>query len=150
MADILRLDASWIYKVSVLSDLVSRRVAHVVGKVSGLNLSQWRVLAAIADLPGRTASEVVAVTPMDKGIVSRAVATLVERGLATRKASNSDGRLSHLHLTAKGRSTYARIMAALRESGTTGDELLGARDADRLLDQLDAAIAAYRELPPAG
>ncbi len=89
------LDDAWIYKVAVLADLVASRVLKAVQSVSSLNLSQWRVLAALADKPGRTASEVVAITPMDKAIVSRAAASLVDQGLVERRASATDGRVSH-------------------------------------------------------
>lgn len=137
------LDRAWIYKVSVLADQVARRVGEVVRRVSGLNLSQWRVIAAIADRPGRTASEVVAITPMDKGIVSRATATLVERGLVQRRASSSDGRLSHLFLTNDGEDAYQSIIAALATTGADGMATLDGADTRAFLAMLEQATALY-------
>ena len=114
--DILSLETAWTYKVSVLAQLIARRTSEALALVSDLNLSQWRTLAAIADTPGRTARDVVSVTPMDKGLVSRAVGALVERGLVARRSSPSDGRLSHLHLARTGTRHYgdSRYAAALR------------------------------------
>ncbi|WP_298917945.1 MarR family transcriptional regulator [uncultured Algimonas sp.] len=139
----LSLDASWIYKVAVLADRVARHTSQTASDVAGLNLSQWRVLAAIADETGRTASQVVALTPMDKGLVSRAVATLVEAGLVQREASDQDGRRAHLHLTPRGRQTYDRIIDRLRLSGGLGWNMLSASGTDRFLKTLDRLIGTY-------
>ena len=76
---VLELTAYWPYQITVLADRIARRTSRVV-KEHGLNLSQWRVMAAVAEVPGRTSVEVVTVTPMDKGIVSRATKALLTRG----------------------------------------------------------------------
>ncbi len=141
------LEKAWIYKVTVLSDLVARRVTEVVQRTSGLNLSQWRVIAAIADTPGSTATQVVHVTPMDKGIVSRAVSSLVERGLVERRASNSDGRLSHLYLTESGLNAYNAILAGLAQHGADGLTLFSADESQTFLALLNMAIERYRQTP---
>lgn len=116
---VLKLDQFWPYQVTVLADRIARRTSQIV-KVHNLNLSQWRVLAAIADVPGRTAVEVVTVTPMDKGIVSRATKALLKMGFVRRKASQIDGRVSHLHLTKGGLELYQelipQIMGVLQEA----------------------------------
>lgn len=115
------------YQITLLAHRIARRTSAILGARTGLNLSQWRVLAAVAEAPGRTANEVVAVTPMDKGVVSRAVKSLLEMRLLARKASDEDGRLSLLFLTAKGRKTYGALAAEIR---TIEDDLLGALSDD--------------------
>jgi len=107
--DAIRLDEYWPYQVTVLADRISRRTAAIVKREAGLNLSQWRVLAAIAECPGRTAAEVVMMTPMDKGIVSRATKALLSGGYLVREASQQDGRVSHLFLTQAGADLYAAL-----------------------------------------
>lgn len=141
----LSLASSWSYKVSVLADLVARRVASEVQRTSGLNLSQWRVLAAVADRPGRTSTEVVEITPMDKPIVSRAVRVLVERGLLRREASQEDGRRAYLMLTAEGEATYRQLVQALTVSGAAGLDLLRGEALAAFNRDLDDLIARYRE-----
>ncbi len=139
----LSLDESWAYKVAVVADLIARRVSAVVSDGAGLNLSQWRVLAAIGDADGRTASQVVEITPMDKGIVSRAVAALVERGLLRREASEQDGRVSHLWMTEDGQATYTTLLSALNAQNAHGDALLSKSDQAKLLGTLDRIIDGY-------
>ena len=137
------LDDSVAYKITVIADLVARRVSHIAASVGGLNLSQWRVLAAIGDEDGRTASQVVEMTPMDKGIVSRAVASLVTQGHLTRRASNHDGRVSHLYMTKSGRKTFTSILAEIERTGATAEMIVTDPDRAQLLEMLDTMIAAF-------
>ena len=51
----IRLNEYWPYQVTVLADRIARLTSAIVKREAGLNLSQWRVLAAIAEAPGRTA-----------------------------------------------------------------------------------------------
>ena len=142
MSPTFNLDRSWIYKVTVLADRVAR-LTSAVAATQGLNLSQWRVLAALGEREGLTASQVVAMTPMDKGIVSRAVKTLGERGLLRREASQADARQSHLRLTGEGRETFEAIVAELDRVGAHGVPELEGKALDAFLVQLDALIAGY-------
>lgn len=138
---IIHLDQFLPYKVILLADRLSRRIAALVKDHGDLTLSEWRVIAAVADRPGRTANEVVAITPMDKGVVSRSAKALIDRELVRREASDADGRIAHLYLTSSGQAQYdaiaARILALEAQfSGMlTDEERKILRDAlDRLLD----------------
>ena len=143
---VLQLASYWPYLVAVLSDRVARRITRIV-KAHGLNLSQWRVLAAVADVPGRSSTEVVSLTPMDKGVVSRAGRVLVDRGLLRREASASDARWRHLYLTPAGEALYAEIVPEVRSVVGALDASLSAEDHARfsallgeLVDQEPAAV----------
>ena len=140
----LILADSWTYKVTVLSDMVARRVARIVSEFSGLNLSQWRVMIAVADEAGRTVSDVVAITPMDKTIVSRSAQHLVKIGLLTRTASDLDGRVSHLYLTETGQNLYNEIMQKLDIHNANGRELMEHQEEADLLNLLNHTIDLYR------
>ncbi|SDM81245.1 MarR family winged helix-turn-helix transcriptional regulator [Maricaulis salignorans] len=107
---VIELGSYWPYQLTVLADRISRHTAGIVKQYGQLNLSQWRVMAAIAEQPGRTAAEVVTITPMDKGIVSRATKALLVAGLVRREASTGDGRVSHLFLTGPGETLYQALM----------------------------------------
>ncbi len=105
----IELDTFWPYQIAVLADQVSRYTRDVARTEAGLNLSQWRVLAAVAERPGRASKDVTAITPMDKTIVSRAVATLIDAGLIEKKTDAADRRLISLHATSSGLKIYAKI-----------------------------------------
>jgi len=117
--NIIKLDEYWPYQVVVLADLVAKHTTSILKEHSELNLSQWRVLAAVAEKPGRTAAEVVTVTPMDKGIVSRATSSLVDKGILDKNNDNDDKRRSRLTVTNSGKSIYKRISRELISQTTS-------------------------------
>jgi len=139
----LKLDESWAYRITLLSDLIARRVTTDVQSVSNLNLSQWRVLAAIADKPGRTASQVVGVTPMDKGIVSRSVNSLINFRFVERRLSQDDKRLSYLYLTQAGSIVYCKILEQMDKTGSSGRDNHPNEEQSALLEILDTFIKRY-------
>lgn len=118
LPDAIRLDEFPLYLVAFVADQITKQT-HAIAKSNGLNVSHWRVLAALADCPGRTAQEVVSITPMDKGIVSRAVKGLIGLGMVTRKASDEDGRIGHLFLTKDGELVYTKIANEVRRINST-------------------------------
>lgn len=109
------LDSFLPYQITRLANLLSQRTAVIAREAAGLTLSQWRVLAAVADRPACTAREVVAVTPMDKGAVSKAVKSLIDMNMLRREASRDDGRISLLNLSPKGRRAYLAIATEVRQ-----------------------------------
>ena len=112
------LDNFWPYHAVVLADLISRHTHRIAKAEAGLNISQWRVLAAVADKPGRTAAEVTNLTPMDKTIVSRAVSSLIEAGLIKKTPSKTDKRRLSLKTTRSGQKAYVKIAKRLNETLT--------------------------------
>ena len=142
---VIRLDDYWPYQITVLADRIARRTTKTVKK-HDLNLSQWRVLAAIAEVPGRTSVEVVQITPMDKGIVSRATKALLDRGLVHRQASQSDGRISHLHLTALGEDLYQEIKPQVESVVVGAQAYLDGTDQRRLSELLSELMQVIPDL----
>ncbi len=122
----IELDNFWPYHAVVLADLVSRHTHSVVKAEAGLNISQWRVLAAVADQPGRTAADVTNITPMDKTIVSRAVSSLIDSGLIKKTPTETDKRRLSLETTPIGQKAYETVAARLNDTMDTnfleGDE----------------------------
>ena len=64
-----------------------------------------------------SAVEIVRRTAIDKGRVSRTLASLLRRGLVAREADAFDARRTMLRLSLKGRALYRRVvpLAAARE-----------------------------------
>ena len=142
----IKLDNFWAYQVVVLADQVSRYTLDIVRTEADLNQSQWRVLAAIADKPGRSSAEVTSVTPMDKTIVSRAVASLIRNGLIKRTPSQEDKRIGALHMTMLGAQRYNLISAKLAE--TLNAKVLNGASAADFTDAVKHFSAYMSELSP--
>jgi len=98
------------YRLSVLSNKVSRAIADGYEEKFQLTLSEWRVMAVLGDEPGLSASEVADRTAMDKVAVSRAVKKLSDSGRLKRVFSKEDKRRSVLTLSESGANIYAQVV----------------------------------------
>lgn len=124
------------YRLSILSNRVSRAIAARYAETFDLSIPEWRVIAVLGRRPGLTAKEVAEATEMDKVAVSRAVAKLVEFKRVAARADREDARRQILSLTPLGENVHARIapMALASEQ-----RLLAALDT-RERAQLDALL----------
>ncbi|WP_255938730.1 MarR family winged helix-turn-helix transcriptional regulator [Kordiimonas sp. SCSIO 12610] len=105
----LKLQAFLPYRLSVLSNRISRAIADRYEEQFQISLPEWRVVAVLGDTPDISAGSVAQKTAMDKVAVSRAVNKLLESGLLIRKMSNEDKRRSILSLSEKGAEIYGQV-----------------------------------------
>jgi DNA-binding MarR family transcriptional regulator len=143
----IRLEHFLPYRLAVLSHRLSVALAAIYETSHGLSTPQWRVMAAIADRPGRTAQDVVRMTPMEKATVSRAVSALIGRGFLRREADDRDGRASRLVLTDAGRAAYQAIAPAIEHAEAELTQSLTDIDRQQLLSLLDRLDAQPVALP---
>lgn len=135
--DQLSLDRFLPYRLSVLTNLVSRTMAARYAERYNLTIPEWRVIAVIGRSPGLSAIEVAERTQMDKVAVSRAVARLLKSGRLAREFTDTDKRRSMLSLTETGAGVYADVAKlALDFEARLLDTL---SDADKLA--LDSVLA---------
>lgn len=144
-SELLVLEEFLPYRLSILSNRVSRAIAARYAKAFGLTIPEWRIIAVLGRRPGLTAKEVAEATEMDKVAVSRAVARLVAARRVAARADVEDARRQLLTLTREGETLHARIAPIALAAE---EKLLRALDKDervqldRLLDRLlDAARA---------
>lgn len=145
----LRLSTFLPFRLSVLSNTVSQRIADLYDREFGLSVWQWRVMAVTADTPGISATEIGQRTQMDKVAVSRAVAGLIEMDYLERRPSTDDARRSNLLLTKAGRDIYTLIVPlALSEEARLVSALSEAeqRELERLMGKLAKTASPERDL----
>jgi DNA-binding MarR family transcriptional regulator len=145
-ADLLVLEDFLPYRLSILSNRVSRAIAARYAKTFDLTIPEWRIIAVLGRRPGLTAKEIAEATEMDKVAVSRAVARLVSAKRVQTRADVEDARRQILQLTAQGESVHARIAPIAL---ATEEKLLGALDARErreLNALLDRLLVAARDL----
>ena len=146
---LLRLREFLPYRLSVLSNTISTRIASLYDREFGLSIWQWRGMAVTGDRPGISATEIGQLTAMDKVAVSRAIAAMIQMGYLERKTSETDGRRSQLFLTPAGRDVYELIvpmaLGAEQElaSSLTEDEQ---KQLERLMGKLADAASPDRPL----
>lgn len=132
------------YRLSVLSNTVSGRIAKSYEERFQLTIAEWRVMAVLGRFPGLTAAEVTERTAMDKVQVSRAVSRLKETQRIEQRAVEGDRRARHLFLTDQGHEVYAEIVPLALDyerQFTAGLKAAERAQLDRLLDKLAAAAA---------
>src|SRR5689334_11571142 len=131
------------YRLSILSNRVSRAIAARYAKAFDLTIPEWRVIAVLGRRPGLTAKDVAEATEMDKVAVSRAVAKLVSARRVSADVHNEDGRAQSLTLTSQGEALHARIAPIALDAERRLLASLGPREQlqfDALVDRLlDAA-----------
>lgn len=130
------------YRVVALGQAMGQGLARQYADEFGLSIPEWRTLALIGQHEAITAARVVAETPMDKATVSRAAASLTERGLVERVPHEADRRATTLRLSAEGAAVFEAVSARAvayeeRLLATLSAEERG--QLDRLLAKLSAA-----------
>ena len=145
----LPIDSSVFFKLVRVVNLTARPFMESIGREHHLSLNEWRVLLVIANHAGVAASEVTALTGLDKMSVSRALAALGARGRVVRKVDARDKRRQLLRLSAEGKRLYERIgtPATQRESALfrgigESEQASLSRTLDALIENLIAADGA--------
>ena len=106
----LDLDRFMPYRLSVLTNRVSSAIARQYSARFELTIPEWRAMAVLGGASGLSAREVAERTAMDKVQVSRAIESLMRARRVQREADASDGRVTRLSLTAKGRAIYDEVV----------------------------------------
>lgn len=102
------------YRIVALGHRLSRNLSSAYER-EGLTIPEWRVLAVVSQQAAMAARDVVALTPMDKMAVSRAVAALEAKGLVLRRTDPRDRRVYSLLLSEKGRALFDRVARLARD-----------------------------------
>lgn len=106
----LDLDNFIPYRLSVLSNRVSGAIAGEYSERFGLTIPEWRIMAVLGGSPGLSAREVADRTAMDKVQVSRGVARLLAARRIQKQADGTDGRVTRLSLSPRGKAIYDEIV----------------------------------------
>lgn len=133
------------YRLSILSNRVSRAIAARYAETFDLTIPEWRVIAVLGRRPGLTATEICEATDMDKVAISRAVARLMKKRRVSAATDRGDARRQILSLTAAGAAVHAQIAPVALECERRLVESLNAKDKaylDALIDRLLVAANA--------
>ena len=130
------------YRLSTLSNRISRAIADLYEERFQLTLPEWRVMAVLGEEPDLSATEVAERTAMDKVAVSRAVNRLIEAGRLERHFAADDKRRSVLALSAHGRRVYRQIVPL----AINYEEALLERLTAKEIDTLDGLLKKLERL----
>ncbi|MEJ8845872.1 MarR family winged helix-turn-helix transcriptional regulator [Variovorax rhizosphaerae] len=149
------LDDLLLYRISRLLSVAGGMVIRLCEGRFGITRREWRLIATLASRGALGSSQLAEHVQLDRGRTSKAVGTLVAKGLVSRSQPVGDKRHVVLRLTPKGETLHAelfplateinaQLMSVLDDAARTSlDDALR-----RLQAQADALVAAA-DLPKA-
>jgi len=156
MADAPRpLDDLLLYRISRLLAVAGGMVIRLCEGRFGITRREWRLVAMLASRGPLGSSQLAECAQLDRGRTSKAVGSLVAKGVVSRSQPGGDKRHVLLQLTPKGEALYAELYPLV---SAINAELMGALDRgegaqlDRSLKRLQEradALAAAADLPKA-
>lgn len=102
------------YRLNRLQARLNAQAARYLTAHGGITLSEWRAIALIGSLEETTLTELSREAQIDKGLLSRTLKTLVERGMVDGRQDDRDNRVQRLTLTASGTKLHERILPRMR------------------------------------
>jgi DNA-binding MarR family transcriptional regulator len=98
------------YRLHALHHALNRQASEILGRVSGLGLPEWRVVALLGTGAQLNASKISQTSAIDKGLLSRTLSALEERGLVVTTRDKRDRRSMKVALTTKGQTIYDKTI----------------------------------------
>ena len=145
-SDLLVLEDFLPYRLSILSNRVSRAIAARYAKAFDLTIPEWRIIAVLGRRPGLSAKQIAEATEMDKVAVSRAVSRLAAARRVRAEDDPADARRQILSLTREGEGVHARIAPIALASEQRLLNALSLRERKELNLLLDRLLEAARTL----
>lgn len=124
------LDHSPAFLVTAAANRLTQRTNRILRAALGVSQPDWRVLAILAVEPGATPARIGEISGVDKSVVSRSIASLVQRALVAVELDPEHARRTRLFLTAAGQAVHDDGVVMTR----AGDEqlLTGFDETERL------------------
>ncbi|MXP65323.1 MarR family transcriptional regulator [Roseomonas sp. M0104] len=123
------------YRIHQLANALSRGAAARYRREFDVSLMEWRTIALLGDFAPMSLKDLARQSGLDKGLASRVVGGLVERGLVRRGAA-ADARELALSLTPAGRKVFGGLMRSAGER----DAAFRAALTEAEMECLDSAI----------
>lgn len=133
------------FRLDLLKTEMIRRANVVYRREIGLDVRLLRVLRAICDAPGRTSTEVRELTLIEKTLLSKLVADLIERKLVRRTIHPEDARHYQLWPTASGtriRAASDRIGQSMEQQMLSALSAAERSELERILGKLANGLRA--------
>ncbi|MGE0830710.1 MAG: MarR family winged helix-turn-helix transcriptional regulator [Hyphomonadaceae bacterium] len=128
--------------------LAADRFATLAGE-RGVTLRQFAVLAAIAEQPGRSQTDLVSATGIDRSTLADMITRMEKRGWIIRVTAQTDARANAVTLAAAGRSMLAACVPFARAADEAVLEALPRGERKSLTDLLGKLAEAADNSQPA-
>ncbi|HLU04714.1 MAG TPA: MarR family winged helix-turn-helix transcriptional regulator [Advenella sp.] len=109
-SDAFRLEKTLTYQLHQLARLIDRRVDYSDIQRIALNAGEGRTIAVLGYYGTLSVIQLARLANLDKSQASRAVVSLVEKGIIEKRSDSRDARAFELFLTPAGQSVYTDIV----------------------------------------
>lgn len=155
LGDPAGLDDLLLYRINRFLGVAGGAVIRLCEGRFGITRREWRILAMLAQDEGLLSSQLAQRAQLDRGRTSKAITSLVGKGLLRREARSGDRRQAALALTGAGRTVYETMLPLVVELNRELLACLPEAEVARLDAVLDALqqradeLAARATLPKA-
>lgn len=132
------------YRLHVLTKLAERGIGERYQERLGVTLPEARVIASVGSFGPFSIMDLARHANLDKSQASRAAEALIRQGLVQREASEADGRVVLISLTAEGRELYRKVMPIARKWNADLFDCLDENEKAALGDALDRIIESVQ------
>lgn len=125
------------YRLSTISNRISHSLANKYNKRFGINVHQWRIMAALGEARKLPAVAITNRIAMDKVAVSRGVKSLIEKQLVIKNLDPNDNRSYSLSLSDKGFLMYQELIPIALDHEKQAIERLSRKEQETLISLLN-------------
>lgn len=144
-AELKQLSNFLTYRVSRLHGKLNAQATKILNNSVGITLNQWRMIAFIGGAQQITASQLISITALDKGLVSRNIKSLIEAEFVVSTPHETDSRVHLLKLTASGKKIYETALPRMRRRQADLQKDISADDIEAFLRVINALEAASED-----
>lgn len=130
------LDDLLLYRLSRLLAVAGSMVIKLCEGRFGITRREWRLLATLASQGELSSSQLAEHAQLDRARTSKAIGSMVAKGLVSREHPAGDRRQVLLRITARGHALYDELFPLASQINA---ELLAALDATAI-EQLDESL----------
>ena len=139
------------YRISFLTNFWREPILRRMEREMGLIRPELTVLMCLDFCAGLNARDICEITEQPSNTVSRAVASLLAKGMISRRPDRADGRRKLLFLEPPGKAAHDAVMALFERAETHLAACLSAEERVTLQDLLDRMardVPRWQKLPP--
>lgn len=140
------LDELLLYRLSRLLSVAGSMVIRLCEGRFGITRREWRLIATLASRGELSSSQLAEHAQLDRARTSKAVGSLVAKGLLSRTPTAGDRRQVLLRLTERGQAVYDALYPLVTQINADLMAALDAEDAARLDEALHRLQARAEQL----
>jgi len=142
LSDTIERDAYTPALIGLISNVLVWGGSRVFRHIHGIGTNEWRIVSALGNWPGSTATELCEILGINKSIASKSINELLDRGLVAQLDGPKGSR--HLYLTPSGIEVHDDFMPVAKRRAEILHESLSEEES-ALLDALLVRMLASAE-----